>query len=119
MHIAVIDRASTTAEFGVEVQRNAPWTNQIEPPFGSMWVFIAPGETTEPDSHPEQEVFVVHAGGGRVVVDGQATELKPGDMVYVPPTAEHIIENLTASELVVLSLYWMPGERTRAGASES
>ena len=57
------------------------------------------GPTDEPDpphSHPHEQVSYVAAGKVIFFLDGEPTELGPGDMFTVPPDIPHSARLLTA-----------------------
>ncbi len=56
------------------------------------------GPTNEPDpphSHPHEQVSYVAAGKVIFFLDGEPTELGPGDMFTVPPDVPHSVQLLT------------------------
>ena len=51
-------------------------------------------------SHPwEHENFVV-SGKGTLEVEGKTVELKPGDVTYVPPNADHCFQTTEPMEML-------------------
>jgi len=56
------------------------------------------GPTNEPDpphSHSHEQVSYVAAGKVLFFLDGESTELGPGDMFTVPPDIPHTVQLLT------------------------
>ncbi len=56
------------------------------------------GPTNEPDpphDHPHEQVSYVAAGEIIVFLDGEPTQLGPGDMFTVPPHLPHSVQLLT------------------------
>ncbi len=56
------------------------------------------GPTNEPDpphSHPHEQVSYVAVGKILFFLDGEPTELGPGDMFTVPPDIPHTVQLLT------------------------
>jgi quercetin dioxygenase-like cupin family protein len=54
---------------------------------------VAPGGHTPNHTHPfEHENFVIE-GMGRVQINGEWHEVTVGDVVFVPPSAQHTYEN--------------------------
>ena len=47
----------------------------------------------------EHELFVIN-GSGTVEVDGETIRLKPGDVMYVPPNANHCFQTVEPMELL-------------------
>ena len=67
--------------------------NDAAPVYALRMVEIAPGGHSPRHSHPyEHENFIVE-GRGRVLIDGQWSDLRAGDVVFVPPSADHTYEN--------------------------
>ncbi len=73
-------------------------TVRIEPLFAAidsaraagMSVSFDPGARTAWHSHPRGQVLIVTAGTGRVQRrDGPIEEIRPGDVVRIPPGVEH------------------------------
>jgi quercetin dioxygenase-like cupin family protein len=63
------------------------------PVYALRMVEIGPGGHSPHHEHPyEHENFVVE-GRGRVFMDGQWHDLKPGDVVFVPAGVEHEYAN--------------------------
>lgn len=77
--------------------------------FGSEQMAItlvegAPGSQQSLHAHPDSEqVYVIVRGRGRMIVGGEERELEEGTLVYIPPGAEHAIENPGPDELVYVS----------------
>ena len=58
------------------------------------WVQGAQGSRQSLHSHPDSEqVYVIVAGRGRMMVDGQEQDVGAGTMVLIPPGAQHAIHN--------------------------
>jgi quercetin dioxygenase-like cupin family protein len=53
-------------------------------------------------SHPwEHEVFILK-GEGSVEVEGKTVPLKPGDVVFVPPGAQHCFQSARGMEMLCM-----------------
>lgn len=71
----------------------APWT------IGSrnVWVgtsAVDPGFTSNEHAHEDQEeIFYCLSGRGKCRVDGEAVDMRPGDLVYVLPGSKHQLVN--------------------------
>jgi quercetin dioxygenase-like cupin family protein len=78
----------------------------------------APGEGVSAHRHPYAEVFVLLAGEGTFVVDGEEHAAHGGQVVVVPATATHAFRNSGTSTLDMLSIHpaalmvteWEPDE---------
>ena len=69
----------------------------------ATWVDVAPGSRQRPHGHPSEQVYVITAGRGRMLVGGEEREVGSGELIYVPPGAVHGIENTSEEVLVYIS----------------
>jgi mannose-6-phosphate isomerase-like protein (cupin superfamily) len=68
------------------------------------WVDVPPGAEQRPHTHGDSEqVYVIVRGRGRMRVAGDVEEVKEGDLVFIPPAAEHGIVNDGSETLVYIS----------------
>ena len=68
------------------------------------WVDVPPGAEQRPHSHPDSEqVYVIVRGSGRIQVAGDTEHVGEGDLVFIPPGAEHGIKNEGSDPLVYVS----------------
>ena len=73
--------------------------------FKSKILRVAPGHRLSYQSHRRRsEHWVVVAGRPRVILDGEARELAPGDHAFVPAGAKHRIENPTAEPVEIVEV---------------
>ncbi|MDQ4064160.1 MAG: cupin domain-containing protein, partial [Actinomycetota bacterium] len=56
------------------------------------WVDVVPGSRQRPHEHPSEQVYVITAGSGRMLVGEEERPVGSGDLIYVPPGAVHGIE---------------------------
>jgi quercetin dioxygenase-like cupin family protein len=64
-------------------------TNQHRP-FSSGHVTFEPGARSAWHTHPAGQILIVTAGAGWVQQwDGERREIKPGDVVWIPPGVKH------------------------------
>ncbi len=67
--------------------------NDGAPVYKLRMIEIAPGGNSPDHSHPyEHENFIVE-GKGQVMMEGEWHDLKPGDVVLVPPNMRHQYKN--------------------------
>jgi mannose-6-phosphate isomerase-like protein (cupin superfamily) len=68
------------------------------------WVYVPPGAEQRAHSHEESEqVYVIVRGRGRMHVAGDVEEVAEGDLIFIPPAAEHGITNNGSEPLAYLS----------------
>lgn len=56
-------------------------------------------------THAQSEVYVFLSGRGEVVVNGQSTEVRAGDAVFIPGNAEHMAVNTGDETLRLLYFF--------------
>jgi quercetin dioxygenase-like cupin family protein len=70
------------------------------PNFFMRTITFAPGARSPNHSHPyEHEIYVIR-GKGSVEVDGKTVHLAQGDVVYIPPDANHCFRTKEAMEML-------------------
>lgn len=67
------------------------------------WVEIEAGHRQVPHSHAPEQAYVIVSGRGRMQVGNDFSEVKPGDMIFIPSNEMHGIENNGTEKLVYLS----------------
>lgn len=77
-----------------------------EAPFGGMICGIQPGEATDPDFHNQSELFVVVAGSGSLMAQGESRGICAGDIFALPRKVEHVIRNTGSTVLTFVSVWW-------------
>ena len=51
---------------------------------------LAPGQATQRHYHAlTEEIYLLTDGGGRLEIDGESSEVSPGDAALIPPGAWH------------------------------
>jgi mannose-6-phosphate isomerase-like protein (cupin superfamily) len=64
---------------------------------------LEPDQATQRHYHrATEEIYFVTKGSGMMEVDGERTQVRPGDAVLIPPGAWHTLENNGTSELRIL-----------------
>lgn len=78
----------------------------LKAPFDHAWGYLSrPGEM-ERHRHHKEEVYFFFKGKGFVEIDGEEIPVSPGDVVRVPPDAEHTVINREENELLWAALWW-------------
>ena len=65
---------------------------------------LAPGESSLPHTLASSEVYHILSGQGLMHVDGEESEVGPGDTIYVPPHANQHIRNTGSTMLAFLCI---------------
>ena len=101
------DLSQFSDAFDVRAAMIYPWDQVPETPFKSAWGYLEPRKVLKPHAHHEGETFVFFSGRGVMTVSGEATEVTPGDIIYMPPLEPHTLENTSDTEsLMFLTLWW-------------
>ena len=64
-----------------------------------------PGDAVELHTHPYPETFLLLEGQGRWTAGDQIVELRPNQMLVVPPQTAHGFRNIGAQPLLVVSVH--------------
>lgn len=55
---------------------------------------LPPGASTTPHYHPKtEEIYYILNGFGRITIDNETRDARPGDAIAIPPGAIHTITN--------------------------
>jgi mannose-6-phosphate isomerase-like protein (cupin superfamily) len=65
---------------------------------------VKPGETSQLHRLCTSEVYYILEGKGTMAINGEPSEVFPGDAVYIPPHASQCIHNSGLSDLVFLCI---------------
>lgn len=82
------------------------WNTDADPGLSIARARLTPGESTEPHRlEGTTERYLIVEGSGRVTIGSlPPTEVRPGDVVYVPPGASQQIANTGDGDLVFYCL---------------
>ena len=75
---------------------------------GSMTLgFYAPVGADPQYPHERDEIYIVHTGESKFVVDGETTSLSAGDAIFVPAGAVHRFEDFS-EDFATWVVFWGP-----------
>ena len=64
---------------------------------------VLPGQSTEEHIHPgTEEIYYVLRGRGRIRIDGEERDIRPGDGIAILPGRRHKVWNTGKTDLVFL-----------------
>ncbi|MGC8643112.1 MAG: cupin domain-containing protein [Isosphaeraceae bacterium] len=70
---------------------------------------IDPGKSPHPPHvHEDEEILIVEAGHGEMILNGKATKVGPGSVLYATPNVPHGINNTSAEPLTFTFVKWIP-----------
>ena len=78
-----------------------------------------PGERDNQAPHTRDEAYIVMAGSGVVVVDGERTEFGPSDFIFVPAHADHRFEDYGADLALWVVFYGPEGGEEQDNSLEN
>ena len=68
------------------------------------WVEVEPGARQQPHHHVPEQAYVIVAGHGRIKIGPDVAEVQAGDLLYIPPNAEHAVENAGTEKRIYVSV---------------
>jgi quercetin dioxygenase-like cupin family protein len=71
------------------------------------------GVRTIEHDHEAEELAIVLAGQGEIVIDGQSHEVRPGSIVLAPSFSRHTTQAHAGNPLLVLWIYAPPGSERK------
>ena len=69
----------------------------------AAWEGVALESRQRPHEHPSEQVYVVTAGSGRMLVEEEERRVGSGDLIYIPSGVVHGIENTSEEVLTYIS----------------
>jgi methionyl-tRNA synthetase len=119
MPVIALSPEGFRSEYGIQCHRFFPVPG-MPTPFGATYCRVGPSESTLPHQHHDGETFYLVSGHGRITIAGEADQdVRSGDVVFIPPHAEHQLTNLSGhDELTFYSVWWedssmAPADRPR------
>ncbi|MDH2343605.1 cupin domain-containing protein [Bradyrhizobium sp. SSUT77] len=108
--------ARFTFEYNCHLRRLFPWPNIADTKkptteLGLIWVVVDERMEIQGHAHDEEESFVIVSGKAVLGLKGQETELRPGDVAYIPRSWFHTMKNPGDEKLVYIDLYWGLGQQ--------
>lgn len=92
----------------VGMSRHFVGADQGEVAMSAYFVTAPPGRGSVPHTHPYDEVAIVQSGRGRWMVEGEAREAGPGDILVVKAGQVHWFVNTGTEPLHSIGLHLAP-----------
>jgi len=107
MRIHRVRSSEFKKEYGIRCQRVYS-DDKTDTPFGATWCLIDPLQRTTPHQHEDGETFFIIDGRGLMTIGEEREEVRGGDVVFIPPHAEHFLMNVASDKpLQFISVYWL------------
>lgn len=127
-----LSHAQVSNQIFDKVKKNDNWKLAFLTAKDAQIVFMNISPVTNPnneigmETHKFDQIIFVAEGNGKAILDGKATMVKSGDVIFIPQGVEHNVVNLNAKKpLKILSVYSatdIPGDavyKTKSDASKS
>ncbi|MEW2412140.1 cupin domain-containing protein [Streptomyces sp. NPDC046866] len=93
--------------YNVSGRRIFPWPEAVEEPdWGGAWVDVAPGATSTPHDHDENEMFFIVEGSGVMRIGGETRRVRAGETVFITPHQDHDLTNDGEGRLRFVTIWW-------------
>lgn len=92
-------------EYDLDGKRLLPWEG-LESPFGGAWCVVRAGTSSMPHAHDEREIFICIAGEADIVMDDERIPVRQGDVVAIPLSTRHYVDNRSDSDFHMYSIWW-------------
>lgn len=96
--------------FLAEAKKNKNWKTAFATGEHEQIVFMNVSPLTNPkneigvETHPFDQVILIVEGTGKAILNGKSSEIKEGDMIFIPKGTEHNVVN-SGHELKLVSFY--------------
>ncbi|MFF5447383.1 cupin domain-containing protein [Streptomyces sp. NPDC012888] len=99
--------------YNVSGRRIFPWPEAVaEPGWGGAWVDVAPGQTSTPHQHDENEMFFIVEGSGVMRIGEETRRVGAGETVFITPDQDHDLTNDGDTRLRFVTIWWGGAEAT-------
>ena len=68
------------------------------------WIEVESGSKQQPHHHVPEQAYIIIGGQGCIHVGSDIDNIRTGDLIYIPPDAEHFIENTGTEKLSYISV---------------
>lgn len=87
-------------------------SSKVPIPFNLIRFHLVPGGSTDPESHPSAEIWIVHRGTGILTCNNISHSVQAGGIYFIEPFAEHSVFNSGEEELFIDAIFWKPSENS-------
>ncbi|HHV06823.1 MAG TPA: cupin domain-containing protein [Firmicutes bacterium] len=68
-------------------------------------VTVYPGGSVPLHSHEQEEVYIILSGEGKMHINDNTADVKPGDYIYITPNSAHLLENTSEDNMIMVFCY--------------
>lgn len=73
-----------------------------------IFVLQPNGDTGESEGHDGDQIIYVESGEGKLSLEEEVVDCRPGDVIIIPAGTRHAVHNSTAKPLRMLTIYAPP-----------
>lgn len=84
--------------------------SEIKAPFGTAWGYLKPGMQQKPESVEISKLYLILEGQAEMTIGDETSQLKKGDLLYIPAGSFHTIKNPGPDDLITFAIWWKPTE---------
>jgi methionyl-tRNA synthetase len=103
MEIRRLDKEKLQDAYGI-LTESLPRAGRSDALYPTFAIISAGGKTTK-HAHFEAEIFLIQSGVGTIQINNEKQKVHAGDLIRIPPFAEHELTNLGSDDLVFVSIY--------------
>lgn len=81
-------------------------------PFKLARVEVPAGGMTDPDTHEVREIWMIARGEGRLVLAGEETRVRAGDVLFFDSHQTHTLHNEGDTPIEFFTVWWRPRGNT-------
>lgn len=106
MEIIRTTEVKTSTVYGLQCQPTVDKLFDGNLPFGSMHCVVKSGVTSVIHNHHEYECFYITKGSGLLTIADERADVQEGDIIRIPPFADHTLYNSNQEDLHYLTFWW-------------
>jgi len=106
MNIGRFDKNTAVGGHNDTILASAVLSEGMTAPFGHAWGYLENGGEMEAHSHPTTEVYFIFSGTGTVIVGNESAKVSQGDVIEIPPNANHTMICDENTALLWAALWW-------------
>jgi len=106
IHVKSFDRHTAKAAHEGTILADEVVPASMKAPFWHAYGYLHDGGEMELHNHPKQEVYIVFDGTGYVTVGNEKAEVRPGDVIHIPPNELHTMTGKKGEPFLWAALWW-------------
>ena len=108
VHRFIKDKAELAHEDTILADVVVPYV--MKTPFNHAYGYLEGNNSMELHKHPWDEFYIVYDGEGYVTVGDEQCDVKPGDVIEIPPNVLHTMTGKEGGTFLWAAFWWNPVE---------